>query len=77
MENTYKTKDLGEAGVLIVKKQNLLKMERKNSICWFVFKDKSKCQELSNNFFFGDLMVNAREYTETINRLKNRIFSNS
>lgn len=71
----YKTKDLPEAGVLVIKKRSLVRIEREGHICWFVFKDKGKCELLSSQFFFGEVLVNAREYYEVINRLKNRIFS--
>jgi hypothetical protein len=73
--NTYITKDLAEVGMLVIKKQILLRMEREDGICWFVFKDKGKCEQLSSQFFFDEVLVNARDYYEAINRLKNRIFS--
>ncbi len=72
----YKTKDLAEAGALIVKKQSLLNIERNGKVCWFIFADGESCQKMSNNFFFGEFLVNARDYYEALNRLKNRIFSN-
>jgi len=73
MENIYKTKDLAEAGALIIKKLQLI--EREGKICWFLFSNKQECEKLSNQFFFGEFLVNALEYHETLNRLKNRIFS--
>lgn len=75
MEDTYKTKDLSEAGVLLVKKHVLIEMKREKNVCWFVFSNKNECEKLSNQFFFGEILVNAREYIEIINKLKNRIFS--
>jgi len=75
MTTEYSTKDLGEAGVLIVKDQKLLRIDRKGKTCWFVFEDKEECERLSNQFFFNELLVNAREYYEVLRRLKNRIFS--
>lgn len=71
----YKTKDLAEAGALIVKKQRLVEIERDGKTCWFIFGNKQECEKLSKQFFFGELIVNAREYYEVLNRLKNRIFS--
>ncbi len=70
----YKTKDLGEAGSLIVKGENLIRIERNGKVCWFVFQDKAECLRISNLFFFGRLEVNARDYFEALGRLKNRIF---
>ncbi len=71
----YKTRDLGEAGALILEQQKLTTIERQEKICWFVFEDKNTCQKLSNKYFFGNLLVSAREYKETLDRLKNRIFA--
>jgi len=75
--NTYKTKDLGECAALIVAKQQLINIERLGSIRWFVFEDKEKCEKLGSQFFFGELLLNAREYYEAMVRVKNRIFSSS
>ena len=71
----YRTKDLAEAGALVYLKQQLIRMEREGRICWFIFEDKEECGKLSNQFFFGECSVNARDYYETLSRLKNRIFS--
>lgn len=70
----YRTKDLGEAGALIVKGKQLLKIERLGKVCWFIFQDRKNCQDISKQFFFGDLQVNALNYFEALGRLKNRIF---
>lgn len=75
MEDDYKTKDLGEAAALIVKKQRFIRIDREGRICWFVFENKQECERLSSDFFFGELLVNARELQEAIKRLKHRIFS--
>ena len=75
MKDDYKTKDLGEAAALIVKKQRFIRMDRDGRICWFVFENLQECERLSSDFFFGELLVNARELQEAIKRLKHRIFS--
>ena len=75
MGDDYKTKDLGEAAALIVKKQRFIRIDREGRICWFVFENKQECEMLSSDFFFGELLVNARELQEAIKRLKHRIFS--
>lgn len=75
MSNEYKTRDLAEASALIVKKGKLLRIDRDGNICFFVFENSEKCLDISGDFFFGELMVNARDYYEALNRLKNRIFS--
>lgn len=72
----YKTKDLPESAALVYKNRQLLRIERQGKICWFVFDNKEECEKLSNDFFFGEFIVNARQYYEIIVRLKHRIFSN-
>jgi hypothetical protein len=76
MENEiYKTRDLAEAAALLVSKQRLIQILRIGKICWFLFEDKEKCLHVSSEYFFGELIVNAREYYQAITRLKNRIFA--
>jgi hypothetical protein len=74
-ENKYETKDLAEAAVLLVMKRSLSDIRRDGNTCWFIFEDKKRCEELSKQFFFDTLLVDARTYFEIITRLKNRIFS--
>jgi len=74
MSKEYKTKDLAEAAALIATGQQLQRIVREGSICFFIFTDKIYCEKVSNEFFFGNLQVNARDYHESMNRLKNRIF---
>ena len=73
-KNEYYTRDIAEAGILVVKKQSLVRIDREDRTCWFVFNDKEKCEQLANRYLFGELLVNAREYYEVLNRLKNKIF---
>ncbi len=74
MDN-YKTKDLAEGAMLLVMKRNLLGIEREGNICYFVFENKKRCEELSQQFFFDTLLVDARSYHEAMVRLKSRIFA--
>lgn len=75
MDREYLTRDIGEAATLIVKKKKLIRIDRDNRICWFVFENIEECKKLSSDFFFGELLINARDYYEALGRLKNRIFS--
>lgn len=71
----YKTKDLAEAAMLTVKKQKLTTIEREGRICWFVFIDKTSCEQLANNYNYDEVLVDARTFHEAMSRLKGRIFS--
>lgn len=74
-KNLYKTRDLGECAVLLLKNQRLFKMEKLGKTYWFYFENIPVCNQISNEYFFGDLTVNAREFYQMVTRLKNRIFS--
>lgn len=74
MNQEYKTKDLAEATALITTGNSLVGIERDGKICFFIFANKEKCIEISNKYFFGELIVNARNFYEAMTRLKNRIF---
>jgi len=75
MDNTYKTKDLAEASTLLTLGQKIISIERENNICWFIFNDLKTCQKISNDFWFGECLVDARSLHDSTNKLKNRIFS--
>lgn len=74
MKNVYKTKDLAEAAALLVSGKQLVEVEREANVCWFVFLNPGACRSAANQYYFGELFVNARTYREAINRLKNMIF---
>ncbi len=71
----YKTKDLYCASALVEKGQKLFGVNKEGSVCWFLFEEKEKCEQFAVKYFFGELLVNARSYQETLRRLKNLIFS--
>lgn len=71
----YKTKDLAEASMLIVKSQKLISMQREGRICWFIFENRDDCEKLSHEYYYGEVLVNALDLTEAMKRLKNRIFA--
>jgi hypothetical protein len=71
----YATRDLAEAALLLTKNQKLLRLERQGKIVYFIFSGKEKCEELSNQFWFGECLANAKSYYEAMATLKNRIFA--
>lgn len=73
--NAFRTKDLSEASLLLTKSGRLLEIERDGNTCWFVFEDKKSCENLSDQFWFGECLVNAKSYYQAMATLKNRIFS--
>jgi hypothetical protein len=75
MDEHYKTKDLAEAGFLFTKNQRLISINREGKTCWFNFENKNECQELSKQFWFEDALIPSKSFYESIQTLKNRIFS--
>lgn len=71
----YKTKDLAEASMLVVKKQKMTTIEREGRICWFIFSNRADCEKLANEYYYGEIQVNARSFHEAMSRLKGRIFA--
>ena len=75
LENVYSTKDLAEASLLLVKNQKLIRLNRQGKTVFFVFEDKKNFEDISNQFWFGEFLVNAKTYYEAMQTLKNRIFA--
>lgn len=73
-KDVYKTKDLGEASALLAKGQKLLFLSKEDSFYWFIF-EQGRCQEFSSEYWFGELLVNARTYNDCMKTLKNRLHS--
>lgn len=73
--NEYSTKNIGEAAGFIAKNIKLVRIDREKEVCLFVFHDKTECEKLSRDFFFGELLVNARIFFESEKRLKQLIFT--
>jgi len=73
--DSYSTRDLSESALLLIKNQKLIRLERQGNTVYFIFSGKETCEMLSNQFFFGECLVNAKTYYEAIQTLKNRIFA--
>lgn len=74
-KDEYLTKDLGEAAALLCKRLKLLDLQKEDNFFWFVFEKKRACKRLSDSYWFGRLLVNAKTYKEAQDTLKNRIFT--
>ena len=73
--NIYLTRDLNEASVLLTMQRPLTEIKREGNICWFVFGDNERCEQLSRQYFFDTLLVDAKTLIQAQNTLKNRIFA--
>jgi hypothetical protein len=70
----YKTKDLSEATTLVVKEIRLLEIAREGNKCWFVFEDSTKRNSISNDYWYGKCLVDAKTYYQANMTLKSQIF---
>lgn len=71
----YKTKDIYEASCLVAKKAKLLTLEKQSNFYWFVFDNLNVCQKISDEYWRNELMVSAKDYSEAIRSLKDRLFA--
>ena len=76
MDKLYKTKDLPEIAVFLIKKQKPVKVEQENGIYWFTFNAKNT-EKISNDYYYGELLVNARDFYETMKMLKGKIVASN
>ena len=73
--DTYRTKDLPIAAFLYASNKRLFESHKDNGKVWFVFDDKSSCEEMVNSYFRKEASVNAKEFADAIRTLKDLIFN--
>jgi len=73
-ENSFKTKDLYEASVCYAMKLPLLDLEWVGRQCWFIFGNFDECKKLADSYWRRDLLINAKDYADSVRSLKDRIF---
>lgn len=71
----YYTKDLSEAAAILCSGAKLLRLEQEQNFYWFLFVDKSLCEQLSNSYWSGELKIYAKTYADSIRSLKDRLFA--
>ena len=74
-QDLYRTKDLSEAAGILCSGAKLLRLEQEQNFYWFVFVNKSLCEQLSNAYWSGELQVSAKAYGAALKDLKDRLFS--
>jgi hypothetical protein len=76
MTNDFKTRDLYVAAMLYGEQRGFMGIKRESNICWFIFKDKEKCEKLEKQFYAKEIDINAKIFSDSIKTLKNLIFAN-
>lgn len=68
------TKDLNEAGILLASNIKLLRLEQGQGFYYFVFEDK-QAQLICNKYWTGELTINAKQFSDALRTLKDRVFA--
>lgn len=71
----YKTKDIYEASALVTSDIKLLRLEKESNFFWFVFENLQKSEDISSQYWNNELMVLAKDYSDAIRSLKDRLFA--
>ncbi len=71
----YFVKDIGEAAVLLCRSVRLLRLQKENTFYWFVFSNRKLCEQISNEYWFGSCLINAKTYNDFLRTLKDRVFA--
>lgn len=77
MDDTFRTKDLSEATALDCIGIPLAGLERHvdGRSYFFVFGKAIQANEASRKYWSGELMVSARNFADSMRRMKDRIFA--
>lgn len=75
MDNQCSVKDLYLAAYLFNEGQKLVDVNRQNNICWFVFDNKIKCDELMRGYWQNEASSKIKSYVESLRTLKDIIYS--
>jgi len=73
--NDYLVKDIGEAASLLCKSVKFLRLQREGSFYWFVFENRQLCEQISEKYWSGELMVSARVFNDALRTIKDRLFA--
>lgn len=73
--NIYRVKDLYLAAYIYCEKVELINVQRESNVCWFLFNDLPKCEELAMHYWTYKGQVVAKKYTDALRTLKDLIFS--
>ena len=73
----FRTKDIYEASALIAAKARFLHLLPDKHFYWFVFEDCDHCRQISDSYWRNELKVMAKDLTEAIRTMKDKIHSNN
>ncbi len=71
----YRVKDLSAAAFLYSSGMKLVRLEKEDGKCWFIFENHAACDELANSYWLKIPTVNAKEFSDSLKYLKDLIFN--
>lgn len=74
-DNIYKTKDIFEASWIYSQGALLSHLDPDSNYFWFVFNDKSACQQLSSDYWTQKATGNIKQFVNSLKTLKDLVFS--
>lgn len=75
MNNQYRTKDLGEAAVLLTQGFTLIDTEWQNEVAYFIFDNYEGAKKLAHEYNFGGVQVTAKAFHDNLILIKRKILS--
>jgi len=74
-DSTYQVKDLYLAAFIYSQKMELVSVDRQGSVCWFIFDNFHKCDELEKLYWSYKGQIVVKQYSDALRTLKDLIFS--
>ncbi len=73
----YITQDLHEASVLYTSRKKLIELRglSNDENFWFIFEDAKDCQRIINLFWQRELVMNIRDFCDSMRSLKDLVFN--
>ena len=67
----FRSKDWEISSLLYATNRTLCESEWVNGVCYFVFDDRTSCEELISEFYKGEIVIDARDLFDGIRTIKN------
>lgn len=73
--DTYKSADLQICAYFLLKELPIVKCSRNGRRVYFHFQDPERCKELVEEYFSGQALVSARDYSQATKQIKDMCFA--
>ncbi len=70
----FSLRDLSVAAALVAAGHKLTRLDWRGKAAFFVFPDAGRCRESINRYWGKDLLVPAKDFSDALRTLKDRLF---